>query len=366
MYYKDFGGKKVSALGMGGIRFPTVEGNVNSIIREDAQVLVDLAMEKGINYFDTSHLYMAGDSEKFLGEALKKYPRESYTVATKFYYCVSDDIEKVFSEQMERLDTGYVDVYMLHSLNDETIEPYTDKARGYIDFILKKQEEGLVKKIGFSSHASPAVLERFLDYYDKFDMALIQLNYLDWTVLDAKRQYEILTEHGIPVWVMEPLKGGRLAKLNGEAASLLTSFAPDRTLASWGMRFLMGLPNVHTVLSGMGTAEEILDNCKTFEKPDPLSKEETALLMRAAEIYKASMGVPCSSCRYCTAGCPAELDIPRIVAAYNEKMIGGDVWRVSKIGLKSASECLGCGECARLCPQKIDIPAIMEKMKGLG
>lgn len=221
MVYKDFKGNQISTLGFGVMRLPTDPNNPAIFDREQGQKIIDRAMELGINYFDTAHIYQKTDSEKFLGEALQKYPRNSYYLATKFYGSPKRDIRKTFFEQLERLQTDYVDFYLLHCLEEGTFDLYTDPERDYLGFLRQMREEGRIRYLGFSTHASPEMLEKFLAYDDGFDMALMQLNFVDWTLLDAKRQYEILTDHGIPVWVMEPLKGGRLATLNDAACRIL-------------------------------------------------------------------------------------------------------------------------------------------------
>ncbi len=363
MQYKDFKGKKISALGLGGLRFPSPDGKPDGIDREEAQKVVDAAIACGINYFDTSHSYQDGDSERFLGEALSKYPRESYFLATKFYAAYSDDIEKTFAEQMERCRTDYFDFYLLHCLDEETIEDYMDPDKDYYGFLQKQKAAGRIRHIGFSSHAAPETLARFLEWQDRFDMALIQLNYLDWTLLDAKQQYEILTAHGIPIWVMEPMKGGSLSVLNKEAAAILRAADPEKTLSSWGFRFLQGLENVHIVLSGMSTVEQVRENAETFAEATPLDPAEKAALQKAAELYLQTMGVPCTGCRYCCSTCPAQLDIPLLLKGYNERSISESAWKIGQLAqTKSAAECLACGVCLEHCPQHIHIPDVLKKI----
>ncbi|MDO4573118.1 MAG: aldo/keto reductase [Clostridia bacterium] len=363
MYQKKFNGIPISALGMGCLRFPTEPGQPNRIDRAEAQKVIDAAVESGINYFDTAFIYQNGDSERFVGEALQKYPRKRYYLATKFYATPSADIEAVFAEQLRRCRTDYFDFYLLHGMDEACIAAHTDPQKDYLGFFLKQKAAGRIRYIGFSSHAAPDTLQKFLDWHDGFDMALIQLNYLDWTLLNAKRQYEILTERGIPVWVMEPLKGGRLSTLNDKACALLQAAAPDRSVSSWGFRFLMGLPNVQTVLSGMSSVQQVLDNAKTFEAPDPLSAAESETLRRAAAIFMEDLGVPCSACRYCCDTCPAGLDIPLLIKGYNERSVSGETWRIATLSnAKGAEHCLQCGICAKHCPQKIDIPAVMRKL----
>ena len=364
MFYKDFKGNKISALGFGVLRMPAEEGNPDAILREESQKIIDRAIALGVNYFDTSHIYQKGDSERFIGEALKKYPRDSYYLATKFYATPDGDIRKTFQEQLERLQTDYFDFYLLHCLDEETFPLYTDPQRDYLGFLRQMRAEGKIRYLGFSTHISPDRLEEFLSYDDGFDMALMQLNYVDWELLDAKGQYEILTRHNLPVWVMEPLKGGRLATLNEEACKILKNARPDRSVPSWGFRYLMGLPNVQTVLSGMGSIEMVEDNAATFHEYKALDEQEQQTLEKARAAFIDDMGVPCSACRYCCENCPAELDIPLLIQGYNEKRISGKIWRVTKLEhAKGAEHCLQCGACMSHCPQHINIPQIMEALQ---
>ena len=364
MFYKDFKGNKISTLGLGVMRLPSADGDPNKIDRVEGGKVIDRAIELGVNYFDTSHIYQKTDSERFLGEVLKKYPRDSYYLATKVYGSPNRDIRKTFAEQLERLQTDYVDFYLLHSLDDETFPLYTDPERGYIAFLQEMRAAGKIRYLGFSTHISPEKLEQFLQYFDGFDMALMQLNFVDWELLNAKRQYEILTAHNLPVWVMEPMKGGKLAVLNDAARKILKDAAPERSIPSWGFRYLMGLPNVQTVLSGMGSIEMIEDNAATFHEHKPLDEQEQEILRQAHDAYICDMGVPCSGCRYCCDNCPEELNIPLLISAYNEFSITGKTWRI--VGLdktKGPEYCIECGACMRHCPQKIRIPEVLKKLK---
>ena len=364
MFYREFKGNQISTLGFGVMRLPEDPENPGKFDRKQGQKIIDRAMEPGVNYFDTAHIYQKTDSETFLGEVLKKYPRDSYYLATKFYGSPKRDIRKTFFEQLERLQTDYIDFYLLHCLEEDTFALYTDPERDYLGFLRQMRQEGRIRYLGFSTHASPELLERFLCYDDGFDMALMQLNFVDWELLDAKGQYEILTRHGIPVWVMEPLKGGRLATLNEEACNILHQAEPERSIPSWGFRYLMGLPNVQTVLSGMGSIEMVEDNCATFHEHKVLDNQEQQLLEKARAAFIGSLGVPCSGCRYCCDNCPEALDIPLLIRYYNEKSLGGEAWKIPGLEqTKGAEHCLGCGACAEHCPQKIDIPKIMEVLK---
>ena len=364
MFYKDFKGNKISTLGLGVMRLPSANGDPDKFDRVEGAKIIHRAIELGINYFDTAHIYQKTDAERFLGEVLKQYPRESYYLATKLYGSPTRDIRQTFAQQLERLQTDYVDFYLLHSLDDETFPIYTDPKLGYIEFLQEMRAAGKIRYLGFSTHIAPEKLEQFLRYFDGFDMALMQLNYVDWELLNGKRQYEILTEHGLPVWIMEPMKGGRLATLNEAACDILKQAAPERSIPSWGFRYLMGLENIQTVLSGMGSIEMLQDNAATFHEHKPLDAQEQAILAQAREAFIGDLGVPCSGCRYCCDNCPEGLDIPLLIRAYNEKSISGKTWRITGLAdTKGPEYCLQCGACMKHCPQKINIPEVMEKLK---
>lgn len=366
MYYKKFHSLNLSALGLGALRLPMEKENPNRIDREEGRRVIDRALANGINYIDTAYTYQNGDSERFLGEVLPDYPRDSYYLATKFYAAANPNIQAVFEEQLKRLHTDYFDFYLLHGMDENFISGYMDREKNYLGYLLEQKKAGRIRYLGFSSHAAPHTLERFLDWYDGFDMAMIQINYLDWALLEAERQYEILAEHGIPIWVMEPLKGGRLSVLNQEAEKILKSAAPDRSLSSWAFRFLMGLPHVQMVLSGMSTVEQVLDNAKTFDRPEPLSVTEREALRKASECFLEEMGVPCSACRYCCPACPAGLDIPLLIKGFNERRISGETWRIASLDNTAGPEtCLQCCACKKYCPQKIDIPETMREFASL-
>ena len=364
MVFRNFKGNQISSLGFGVMRLPTDPENSAIFDRKVGQEIIDAAMEQGINYFDTAHIYQKTDSEKFLGEALKKYPRNSYYLATKFYGSPKRDIRKTFFEQLERLQTDYVDFYLLHCLEEDTFDLYTDPERDYLGFLRQMRAEGRIRYLGFSTHASCEMLEKFLAYDDGFDMALMQLNYVDWNLLDAKGQYEILTRHNIPVWVMEPLKGGRLATLNESACGILKAAEPERSIPSWGFRWLMGLPNVHTVLSGMGSVAMVEENAALFHEHKLLDEKEQETLEKARVAFMDALGVPCSGCRYCCDECPEELDIPLLIRYFNEKNLGGEAWKIPGLDkAKSADACIQCGACMAHCPQKIKIPEIMASLQ---
>lgn len=358
--YKDI---SLSRLGMGNMRLPVrddLEGK--PIDREKAQEIIDCAMAKGINYYDTAYVYNNGDSEKFLGEALKKYPRESYYLATKFNIGANPDYKAVFEQQCERLGTDYFDFYLVHAVMDFNYKKYEES--GCIEYFKELKKQGKIRYLGFSNHSSPDTLRYFRDLYD-WDFIQLQLNYYDWKYGNTKAEYELCTEKNIPVMVMEPVRGGRLADLTPEVNEMLKSAHPDWSIASWGFRWVKSLSGVQVVLSGMSNMEQIEDNIKTFDKPESLSDGDNALLMKACEMFRNQMQVPCTKCRYCCDDCPAKIDIPSVLMVYNNYKLSGD-W---VLGDLKASEkpgplnCVGCKKCTNHCPQSIDVPSIMKELK---
>jgi predicted aldo/keto reductase-like oxidoreductase len=365
MIYKTFrDGVKLSRLGMGNMRLPTQNG-MGPIDREKAQAIIDYAITKGINYFDTAYVYHNGESEKFLGEALKKYPRESYYLATKFFVLANPDVKAVFEEQLARLQTDYIDFYLLHAMGMNPPERYLDKQHGIMNYLLDQKKAGRIRYLGFSFHGSPEQLENSLNAYD-WDFVQIQLNYLDWTLQDAKKLYEMITERNIPVIVMEPCRGGRLASLSPETDAILKAAQPERSIASWAFRWLMRLDNVHVILSGMSSMEQIIDNVNTFEKDDPLTDEMSEILMNAGEMLLKQLNVPCTSCRYCCEECPQGLDIPGLLSIYNEYALTQSPMALMGLGRmekgKKPEDCIECGNCMKHCPQSIGIPEVMKKL----
>ena len=361
MIYKKFQDLSLSRLGMGNMRLPVSRGRIDE---KRAQEIIDYAMAQGINYYDTAYVYHSGESESFLGKALKKYPRDSYYLATKFYVMADPDIEKVFEEQLRKLDTDYIDFYLLHCVNEETCDAYMKPERKYLDFLMEQKAKGRIRHIGFSSHGKPATLEKFLNWSDCFEFVQIQLNYLDWTMQDAKKQYEIITEHGLPVWVMEPVRGGRLASLGRKYDDMLQAAKPEWSVPAWAFHWLMSLDNVTMILSGMSDMDQIRDNVATFAKEEPLTKEQAMLLMNIAAGYQSKLAVPCTACRYCCDGCPAGIDIPVWMNLYNELSLTKDRkrWEEAMKAENGPAECIGCGQCTSHCPQSIDVPGYMGRL----
>jgi len=370
MHYKELAGETVSYLGMGNMRLPTTGKDRFSspIHRAKAQEIIDYAYAHGVNYYDTAYVYHNGESETFLGEALKKYPRESYFLATKFPGFIlkpGQTPEGIFEEQLRRCQTEYFDFYLIHNLNEETENLYMDEAVGIVRYFEEQKKAGRIRHLGFSSHGKPETLERFASWRS-WDFAQLQINYLDWTLQDAKRQYDILTERGIPVIVMEPVRGGRLASLTPELDEVLKQARPERSVASWAFRWLMGLDNVKLILSGMTELPQLADNVATFERYEPLTQEENTILMEVCDRFRKQFHVPCTACRYCCGDCPQELDIPRFMNAYNEVIIAEFPMILMEIRelaqAEQPSSCIACGACVAHCPQSIDIPGVMQKL----
>jgi predicted aldo/keto reductase-like oxidoreductase len=354
---------ELSRLGMGNMRFPTVGGVPGAPIdREKAQGIIDQVVACGVNYFDTAYFYHNSESEPFLGDALAGYPRDSYCLADKYSLPANPDYRVVFEEQLKRLKTDRIDFYLLHGIMDHLADEYL--TNGCVEYLMEEKRAGRIRYLGFSFHGSPETLLRVADHHP-WDFAQIQLNYYDWMYNTAKRQYEILTDRGIPIMVMEPVHGGQLASLTPEANALLETAMPGRSIASWAMRWLMRLTNVAVVLSGMSDLHQVEDNVRSFSEYAPLSDAESDLLMKACALYRSSVAVPCTSCRYCVSDCPAGLNIPRLLSVYNEYKFDG-AWRTATLRDlpedKQPSACIGCGACASHCPQGFDIPNLLSEL----
>lgn len=373
MIYSDFNGLKLSLLGMGTMRLPTNEDN--TINESETEKIFDYLIENGVNYFDTAYPYHGGMSEVVTGKLLKKYPRDSYYLATKYpghHIAKSYDPEATFEEQLEKCGVDYFDFYLLHNVYENSIGTYMDPQWGILDYFIEQKKKGRIKFLGFSFHGRVETLEKFLDYCgDEMDFCQIQLNYLDWTMQNAKTKYKMLTDRNIPVWVMEPLRGGRLVNLDPFDAKMAWEMRPRESIAACAFRWLQCLPNVKMILSGMSTMEQAIDNAKTFREKQKLSLKESERLLTMAEGMKKN--VPCTSCRYCCDGCPVGLDIPLLINVYNEIRFQPTLTASMQLDViddsKLPPSCIGCGKCAKACPQKIDIPEIMkdftERLKTL-
>lgn len=364
MEYKNFKDEiKLSRLGMGNMRLPVKTDEPGQPIDyERAKEIIDHAMAQGINYYDTAYIYHNGESERFVGKALADYPRDSYYVADKYNLQAKPDYRAQFKEQLERLQMDYIDFYLLHGVQDYFIDEIL--GNGCIPYFEQMKEEGKIRYFGFSFHGSPDALRRMLAVRS-WDFVQIQLNYYDWLYEYAKELYEILEEAGIPVMVMEPVHGGMLADLGEKGNAILKEAAPERSIASWAVRWVKSLKNVQVILSGMSDMAQLGDNIATVSEAEDISSEEQKLIEKACALVRDNTAVPCTKCRYCCPDCPMELDIPYLLSFYNAAKMDG-IWRLNNLkGLpkeKQPSACVGCGSCAKHCPQSFKIPEYMKKL----
>ena len=366
MIFKDFCGKKISALGFGTMRFPTIDGDITKIDEEKTFEMFDYAISKGVNYFDTAWGYHNGMSEIVVGKALSRYPRDKFYLASKFPgYDVNNfgKTEEIFEKQLEKCQVDYFDFYLIHNVCEKNIEQYLDESYGTVDYLLKQKENGRIKHLGFSTHADYNNFVRFMDKYgEHMEFCQIQLNYIDYEFQEANKKVEYLQKKSIPVFVMEPLRGGKLAGLDTQILSPLLDNRPNDTVCSLAFRFLQSIDGVCVTLSGMSNLEQVKDNIKTFENDIRLSNAEFEQLLQIARDLTRT--VPCTSCRYCTEYCPQGLDIPKLISLYNEHSFsnGGFIapMYVSTLSEdKRPSACIGCKSCEAVCPQNIKISEIM-------
>ena len=297
-----------------------------------------------------------------MGKILNRYPRESWLLADKYpghQISSSYDPAAIFEKQLKKCGVEYFDYYLLHNVCELSLQTYLDPRWGILDYFREQKRLGRIRHLGFSSHGRVDLLAKFLDVAgEDMEFCQIQLNWLDWTLQDAKAKVDLLNERKVPIWVMEPLRGGRLCTLPEEDAASLKALRPEEGLPAWSFRFLQSVPGVTLILSGMSSMEQMAQNLDTFETDAPVDERERQTLLRIAEGLKRS--VPCTGCRYCTAGCPKGLDIPMLLATWNELRYAPSM----NIGMridsmpeeKRPAACIGCGRCTRICPQKIDIP----------
>ena len=375
MYYNDFKDLKLSGLGLGCMRFPVIEGDDSKIDIDAVREMVAYAMSNGINYYDTAWGYHGGTSETVMGEVLSEYDRSSFYLATKFPGYDRENFDKkeeIFEKQLEKCKTDYFDFYLLHTLTEENLEWYLDDELGLMDYLVEQKKAGRIRHLGFSCHSTLETMHQLIKkYYMHLEFCQIQLNYLDFEFQDAKSKVEYLNNLGMPIWVMEGLRGGKLAQscLGGE--KLLAKSNPDYTPANWAFAFLQSVPGVTMILSGMSNLEQLQQNIEFFADKKMLSDDDIATLLTAAHFDIQAKGtVPCTACRYCTAKCPQGLPIPELFEKYN-KFVYEEEECIPRKAMKAFPEgkwpgnCIGCGECAKVCPQRIDIPGTMEKIAGM-
>ena len=368
MIYREFQGEKLSALGMGAMRLPVVDGDDARIDEAAAAAMVDYAMAHGVNYYDTAWGYHNGNSELVMSRALARYPRESYFLADKFPgYDLSnmDKVESIFEKQLEKCGVEYFDFYLFHNVCEMNIDAYLDPKYGIFDYLTAQKKAGRIRHLGFSAHGSYAVMKRFLEAYgSEMEFCQIQLNYLDWKFQGAKEKVELLQEYNIPVWVMEPLRGGKLASLAPADEEKLQALRPQEGIPAWAFRFLQSIPAVTVTLSGMSNMEQMQENIRTYETEQPLDENEMQTLLGIADAMVGKIALPCTACHYCVSHCPQGLDIPNLLALYNEHCFtdGGFIAPMALSAVpedKRPNSCIGCRSCEAVCPQQIRISEAM-------
>ena len=356
-------------LGFGLMRLPLLDpADPASIDVGQVKEMVDIFLDKGFTYFDTAWMYCGFNSENVAKTALvDRYPRESFTLATKLHASFFESLEgrdKVFQEQLAKTGVEYFDYYLLHGISKNSYGKY--EKFDCFHWLEEKKKQGLVKNIGFSYHDNAELLDEILTKHPEMEFVQLQLNYLDWESewIQSRKCYEVAVKHNIPVIVMEPVKGGTLANVPEEAQTLLKGRRPDMSTPSWAIRFAASLDNVMMVLSGMGSVEQMTDNVGYMEEFQPLTQEENALLKKVADIINSATAVPCTGCSYCTDGCPMKIAIPQYFSLYNEDMRESKDkgWTVNETYYQDltqefgkAGDCIGCGQCEQICPQHLPV-----------
>lgn len=366
MIYTDYQDIKLSQLGVGAMRLPVIDGDDAKVDEAATCEMVDFAIASGVNYFDTAWGYHSGNSEIAIGKALKKHPRESFYLASKFPgYDIRnmDKVEEIFEQQLVKCQVEYFDFYLFHNVCEMNIDYYLDEKYNILNYLLEQKKNGRIKHLGFSVHGDIDTMTRFTDKYGKYmEFCQIQLNYIDWDFQDAKLKVELLNKLNIPIWVMEPLRGGKLANLPEKYTDTLKALRPDENTPAWAFRYLQSIDNVKVILSGMSNMEQLKDNIKTFEISKPLNEKELDALGKIVEDMTDT--VPCTACRYCTTYCPKGIDIPTLISLYNEHVFTGGGFiapmRISSMpDDKKPSACIGCRSCEAVCPQQIKISEIL-------
>ena len=366
-------------LGFGLMRMPLLNPDDDSSVDvEKVKEMVDLFMNRGFTYFDTAIMYNGFASQRVAKEAIvDRYPRDSFTLATKLhssFFHSLEDRDRVFNEQLEQTGAGYFDYYLIHGVEASNYPKY--EQYDCFRWLLEKKAQGLVKHAGFSFHDSPELLDQILTKYPEMEFVQMQLNYLDWESewIQSRAVHDMAVKHGKPIVVMEPVKGGTLAKVPEEAEKLLKAAEPEMSIPSWAIRFAASQENVMMVLSGMSSPEQMRDNVSYMEDFKPLTTEEQALAHRVADIINARIAVPCTGCSYCTDGCPMRIPIPKYFSLYNEDMredLAEKGWTINFSYYETlaethgkASACIACGQCEGVCPQHLPIIELMKKVSA--
>lgn len=362
-----------SKFGFGCMRLPTTDDNDSTSVNQELFTqMVDLYMEKGFNFFDTSYAYHDGTSETAIRKALvERYPRESFEICDKmptWLLTNEKDNDKFVNEMLERLGITYFDVFLVHNINTPWLKNAINA--NTFEYVKKMKEDGIARKIGFSFHEKADLLKEFLEEYgDMFDVVLLELNYLDWedSSIEAHKCYDLCVEYGLDVYVMEPLKGGVIVNPPEDIKNDFKEFNPDKSIASLAIRFCASLDNVKIVLSGMNKMEDLIDNCDTYENFKPIDKTEEEFLEKMARKLASKLAVACSECGYCVDSCPEMIPIPEYLSLYNtsKNQPESNIYKLyfEKIADEkvAASECTFCGSCIDYCTQQIDIPSVLEE-----
>ncbi len=367
MIYKNYKDIKLSALGMGCMRLPTFEDG--SINEEATAEMLDHALKNGVNYIDTAWGYHGGNSERVMGKLLEKYPRDSFYLATKFPGYSSETwgrVEEIFEEQLKKCRVDYFDFYLFHNVTESNIDAYLDDEKyGIYSYLMEQKKNGRIRHLGFSAHGNMDTLRRFLSAYGSdMEFCQLQINYIDWHFQDAVAKVALMKEYGIPVWVMEPLRGGKLVNLDEKHEATLKSLRPSESIHGWAFRFLQSIPEVVMTLSGMSNLAQIKDNINIYSTDEPVNDDEWKTLLKIADEMVSPDRLPCTACRYCTEYCPMGFDIPWLIELYNEHRYskGGFIAPMALDSLpedKRPSACLSCHACEEVCPQNIKIADMM-------
>ncbi len=373
MIYRNFQNLELSALGMGCMRLPVKDQNESDIDMAATREMVAYAFEKGINYFDTAWGYHNGQSEIVMGEILSDYPRERFYLASKFPgydLTLMDKVEEIFEKQLKKCRVDYFDFYLFHNVCEMNIEGYLDPKYGIFEYLIEQKKNGRIRHLGFSAHGNLDTMKRFLEAYgEQMEFCQLQINWLDWEFQNAREKVELVRSYNIPIWVMEPLRGGSLVKLASQYEEKLRTIRPCATNAEWAFRYVQSIPDAIVTLSGMSNFEQLKENIATYEAEKPLCTEEIETLYDIAREMTSHNTLPCTACRYCTSHCPMELNIPWLIELYNEHIYtGGGFIAPMALGAldksKLPSACLGCRACEAVCPQKIKISDMMTDFAG--
>lgn len=358
-----------SKLGFGLMRLP--KDKQGQIKLDEVQRMVDSYMERGFNYFDTAYVY-EGSEEAIRQTLVEKYPRDVYTLADKlpaWKLACQEDVERIFQESLNRTGVDYFDFYLLHSV-EKSHYPTYEKYQCF-DFIQEMKKQGKIKYMGFSFHDDADFLDKVLTEHPEIDFVQLQLNYLDWEngVIQSRRNYEVARKHHKPIVVMEPIKGGTLASFSDDIEKIYKDYAPQKSIASWALRYVASLEGVMTILSGMSNAQQMNDNLDTMTHFEKINNEEAKLIKQVTDQVLSYPTIPCTKCRYCTPGCPMHIQIPDLFTAYNSAKMYGENRRYqtyykdhSTGDYQPAKACIACGQCESVCPQHLEIISLLKEV----